>query len=156
MVYVLLYIFPPTDAKLRTTIRPLLLFPRSKEFFIYEGSLTSPPCSESVLWVVMRQPLQLSSRRVCHGTSAYRWRWSVFDVYSIHVETRSFLYRNQEMINETFPLDVPYTKPWLLRHITGLRILCKYISRGNMEQYYRFCCMYTWDEIPAFSNFQAV
>ncbi|XP_048247845.1 carbonic anhydrase 13-like [Haliotis rufescens] len=50
------------DAKLRTTIRPLLLLPHSKEFFIYEGSLTSPPCSESVLWVVMRQPLQLSSR----------------------------------------------------------------------------------------------
>ncbi|XP_046575395.1 carbonic anhydrase 7-like [Haliotis rubra] len=50
------------DAKLKASMRPLRLLPRSKEFFMYEGSLTSPPCSESVLWLVMRYPLQLSAR----------------------------------------------------------------------------------------------
>ncbi len=30
------------------------------EFYYYQGSLTTPPCSEGVEWVVMKKPLTIS------------------------------------------------------------------------------------------------
>jgi carbonic anhydrase len=36
------------------------LLPEDKRYFTYMGSLTTPPCSEGVLWMVMKQPVQLS------------------------------------------------------------------------------------------------
>ncbi len=36
------------------------LLPEDRSYFTYMGSLTTPPCSEGVLWMVMRQPVQLS------------------------------------------------------------------------------------------------
>ena len=35
-----------------------------KSFFMYEGSLTTPPCSEGVAWTVMKSPLQISSEQL--------------------------------------------------------------------------------------------
>jgi carbonic anhydrase len=40
------------------------LLPRDRASYRYEGSLTTPPCSEGVKWVVMKQPLLLSARQV--------------------------------------------------------------------------------------------
>lgn len=36
------------------------ILPESKRYFTYMGSLTTPPCSEDVLWIVMKQPVQAS------------------------------------------------------------------------------------------------
>jgi carbonic anhydrase len=44
-------------------IRPTTLFdandllPVQREYFIYMGSMATPPCSEGVLWMVMKQPV---------------------------------------------------------------------------------------------------
>jgi carbonic anhydrase len=40
------------------------LLPRSKRSYRYEGSLTTPPCSESVKWIVMAAPVQLSETQI--------------------------------------------------------------------------------------------
>jgi carbonic anhydrase len=37
------------------------LLPSDRGYFTYMGSLTTPPCSEGVLWMVMKQPLQASA-----------------------------------------------------------------------------------------------
>jgi carbonic anhydrase len=36
------------------------LLPARRDYFTYMGSLTTPPCSEGVLWLVMKEPMQAS------------------------------------------------------------------------------------------------
>jgi carbonic anhydrase len=36
------------------------ILPENRRYFTYMGSLTTPPCSEDVLWLVMKQPVQAS------------------------------------------------------------------------------------------------
>ena len=40
------------------------LLPQAPEYYTYMGSLTTPPCSEDVLWMVMKQPIKLSSEQI--------------------------------------------------------------------------------------------
>ncbi len=40
------------------------LLPVDRAYYTYMGSLTTPPCSEGVLWMVMRTPVQLSSNQI--------------------------------------------------------------------------------------------
>ncbi len=40
------------------------LLPKDKAYFTYMGSLTTPPCSEGVLWMVLRQPVQVSGQQI--------------------------------------------------------------------------------------------
>lgn len=40
------------------------LLPTDRRYFTYMGSLTTPPCSEGVQWVVMRQPVTLSPEQI--------------------------------------------------------------------------------------------
>ncbi len=50
---------PPT-----TVIDPANLLPASRNYYTYMGSLTTPPCSEGVLWLVMKQPVQISQEQI--------------------------------------------------------------------------------------------
>jgi carbonic anhydrase len=41
------------------------LLPRATDdYFTYSGSLTTPPCTESVRWIVLKQPSQLSKSQI--------------------------------------------------------------------------------------------
>ena len=40
------------------------LLPADRSYYTYMGSLTTPPCSEGVMWMVMKQPAQLSSEQI--------------------------------------------------------------------------------------------
>ncbi len=46
------------------TIEPVRLLPVNRQYFRYLGSLTTPPCSEKVIWSVFSQPVQASSTQV--------------------------------------------------------------------------------------------
>ena len=39
---------------------PAEVLPGKRDYFTYMGSLTTPPCSEGVLWMVMKEPVQAS------------------------------------------------------------------------------------------------
>jgi carbonic anhydrase len=40
------------------------MLPTDRRYFTYMGSLTTPPCSEDVRWVVMRQPVTMSPDQI--------------------------------------------------------------------------------------------
>lgn len=40
--------------------------PLLRDYWVYEGSLTTPPCSENVTWILYRYPLTISQMQVTH------------------------------------------------------------------------------------------
>ena len=40
------------------------MLPTDRDYFTYMGSLTTPPCSEGVLWMVMKTPLPVSAEQI--------------------------------------------------------------------------------------------
>jgi carbonic anhydrase len=50
---------PPT-----ALVDPNILLPATRNYYTYMGSLTTPPCSEGVLWLVMKQPVQVSQEQI--------------------------------------------------------------------------------------------
>lgn len=54
-----LEVSPPT-----AIIDPATLLPTSRNYYTYMGSLTTPPCTEGVLWLVMKQPVQVSQEQI--------------------------------------------------------------------------------------------
>ena len=40
------------------------LLPANQQYFQFFGSLTTPPCSEGVLWMVMKQPVEISKEQL--------------------------------------------------------------------------------------------
>ncbi len=54
------------------TIDASLLLPANKNYFTFMGSLTTPPCTEDVLWMVIKQPQQVSSEQLSLLQRLYR------------------------------------------------------------------------------------
>jgi carbonic anhydrase len=45
--------------------------PERREYYTYMGSLTEPPCTEGVLWIVMKQPMQASPAQMALFSRLY-------------------------------------------------------------------------------------
>jgi carbonic anhydrase len=52
-------------------INPAELLPTDRRYFTYMGSLTTPPCTEDVVWVVMQQPVAVSPAQLGVFTRLY-------------------------------------------------------------------------------------
>ena len=48
------------------------LLPAERTYYTYMGSLTTPPCSEGVLWMVLKKPIQLSPEQIAIFARLYR------------------------------------------------------------------------------------
>lgn len=47
------------------------ILPERHDYYTYMGSLTTPPCSEGVLWLVMKQPVQASPQQMALFSRLY-------------------------------------------------------------------------------------
>jgi carbonic anhydrase len=47
------------------------ILPKKREYFTFMGSLTTPPCTENVLWLVMKQPMQASPAQMALFSRMY-------------------------------------------------------------------------------------
>jgi carbonic anhydrase len=52
-------------------IDPIDALPERREYFTYMGSLTEPPCTEGVLWIVFKQPRQASPAQMALFSRLY-------------------------------------------------------------------------------------
>jgi carbonic anhydrase len=47
------------------------LLPANRSYYTYMGSLTTPPCSEGVLWLVMKEPVTVSTEQIAIFSRLY-------------------------------------------------------------------------------------
>ena len=53
-------------------IDPTQLIPPKPGYYTFLGSLTTPPCSEDVLWLVMKTPIQVSKEQLASFATVYK------------------------------------------------------------------------------------
>jgi carbonic anhydrase len=68
--------YMPLDVKDRVRMPPGLLnlnelLPADQRYYQFMGSLTTPPCSEGVLWMVLKSPMQISPAQLKLFTQLY-------------------------------------------------------------------------------------
>lgn len=49
---------------LNSIVNPSSLLPKSQRYYRFDGSLTTPPCSEGVRWLVMKDPISASKEQI--------------------------------------------------------------------------------------------
>jgi carbonic anhydrase len=52
------------EIKIEQELNLMSLLPEQKNYFRFNGSLTTPPCSEGVRWFVMKKPLTVSQAQI--------------------------------------------------------------------------------------------
>jgi carbonic anhydrase len=53
---------PKQDVEI--TIDASLLLPKDTNYYLYDGSFTTPPCTEQVKWVILANPVNLSKQQI--------------------------------------------------------------------------------------------
>lgn len=61
---------PFTRAGLKIDVGQIL--PAKRGYYTFMGSLTTPPCTEDVLWVVLKTPIQASAEQIAGFATLYR------------------------------------------------------------------------------------
>lgn len=65
-------IFPPEVGMATSCVLdPARLVPESLDYWLYEGSLTTPPCSEDVDWMIAQTPLEVARADIAKFTAIY-------------------------------------------------------------------------------------
>ena len=52
------------EVAVSAVLDPAALLPVERNYYTYMGSLTTPPCSEGVLWMVMKSPMPVSAEQI--------------------------------------------------------------------------------------------
>ena len=60
---------PPVPAD--PMVNPNALLPQSRRYYRYSGSLTTPPCSETVDWLLFMEPIQVAQADITRFAQLY-------------------------------------------------------------------------------------
>jgi carbonic anhydrase len=52
-------------------VNPADLLPRNSAYYMYMGSLTAPPCTEGVTWIVLKMPVEISPGQIAAFAKLY-------------------------------------------------------------------------------------
>jgi len=56
---------------LNNNINLINLLPANRQYYTYTGSLTTPPCTQGVEWVILKTPLEISADQISAFTKLY-------------------------------------------------------------------------------------
>lgn len=62
---------PRVGESVTTNVDPSGLLPDDRHYASYEGSLTTPPCTEGVRWIVLTHPIEASGRQIAQFSARY-------------------------------------------------------------------------------------
>jgi carbonic anhydrase len=62
---------PTKGSEEEVELSPADILPANPSSYRYSGSLTTPPCSEGVRWIVLKEPIELSQNQIL----AFRHRY---------------------------------------------------------------------------------
>ena len=62
---------PTGSASAQIQIDPSAFLPADRRYFQYTGSLTAPPCTEGVDWLVLRAPIEVSPAQIAAFAARY-------------------------------------------------------------------------------------
>jgi len=57
--------------RLSRRIKVQSLIPRKQDYYFYTGSLTTPPCTEGVKWMVLKRPVEVSADQIKQFTDLF-------------------------------------------------------------------------------------
>ncbi|MDD9174771.1 carbonic anhydrase family protein [Aliivibrio finisterrensis] len=60
------------DVKLDNKLRLIDLLPSDQAYYRFNGSLTTPPCTEGVTWLVMKKPITISTEQLTQFRTLYK------------------------------------------------------------------------------------
>ncbi len=60
---------PPVKAS--PGVNPAGLLPKERGYYFYSGSLTTPPCSETVEWMLLKQPIEVAAADIAAFAKLY-------------------------------------------------------------------------------------
>lgn len=52
------------EVETKDLVNPISMFPQSKKYYNYTGSLTTPPCSQGLNWIVLKEVVQVSDEQL--------------------------------------------------------------------------------------------
>ncbi|HKP52647.1 MAG TPA: carbonic anhydrase family protein [Chloroflexia bacterium] len=81
------------------------LIPADHEYWNYHGSLTTPPCSEGVNWLLMTNPLEMSEAQIEAYTTIYDNNYRPIQEFN----DRTFFVGGQPVATEATPVGMPTT-----------------------------------------------
>lgn len=56
--------FKDQSSELPVDFDPSLMFPADQSYWTYDGSLTTPPCNETVTWIVFKNPIEVTEKQL--------------------------------------------------------------------------------------------
>ena len=98
-------------------LRHVLLRADDRAYWTYPGSLTTPPCNECVIWIVFKEPMEVSEEQVRFQVDnfsfrpswnnwTFNWQLESFRRMSCHGENECHSHSIQITTNHRPPLPV--------------------------------------------------
>ncbi|XP_062512629.1 carbonic anhydrase 1-like [Corticium candelabrum] len=78
------------------------LLPDSHDYFTYRGSLTTPPCYESVTWLVLKDTISMSSAQMATFRLAQVADYNDPDIHAMENNYRAVQPLNRRIVNANF------------------------------------------------------
>ena len=89
--------------RMTTSFDPGSLVPSTREYWTYKGSLTTPPCSESVTWIVFKEAIPTSTKQLRNFRSLHSYPFWQKTGANIVNNFRKVMPLNGRTVRSSFP-----------------------------------------------------